>query len=158
MNREITAVVLGLSLLTCSMTGAAEPTKDEAAAALKKAVTFFQDKVSIEGGYLWRYSEDLSLREGETAATATQAWVQPPGTPSVGEALLAAFERTQDKYLLDSAVRTARALVKGQLASGGWGDLPPDLRQKCEGLLGGLEDKDGNGVPDIFARAIRRQQ
>src|SRR5688572_11125539 len=120
MNRQITAVALGLSVLTCSMTSAAEPTKDEAAAALKKAVTFFQDKVSIEGGYLWRYSEDLSLREGETAATATLAWVQPPGTPSVGEALLAAYERTQEKYLLDAAVHTARALVKGQLASGGW--------------------------------------
>jgi hypothetical protein len=99
---------------------AANPTRSEAAAALQKAVMFFDGAVSIEGAYLWRYSDDLSLREGENAATATQAWVQPPGTPSVGEALLAAYERTGEKYLLDAAVHTARALVKGQLASGGW--------------------------------------
>ena len=119
MIRRILALLAGLALFSCSAR-AAEPTRGEAAAALKKAVTFFRDKVSIEGGYLWRYSEDLSLREGENAATATQAWVQPPGTPSVGEALLAAHERTQEKYLLDAGVQTARALVKCQLSSGGW--------------------------------------
>jgi hypothetical protein len=42
-----------------------------------------------------------------------------------------------------------RLIINGQ-SFGGWDDMPPDLRQKCEGLLGGLEDKDGNGVPDIF--------
>ena len=46
------------------------PTRDQANAALKKAVAFFDGKVSIEGAYLWRYSEDLSLREGEEKATA----------------------------------------------------------------------------------------
>src|SRR6478735_8313672 len=99
------------------------PTREEATAALKKAVTFFREKVSAEGGYLWRYSEDLSLREGEEKATATQAWLQPPGTPSVGEAFLAAYERTKEKYLLDAAVHTAWALVKGQLHSGCWADV-----------------------------------
>ena len=76
--------------------------------------------MSIEGAYLYRYSDDLSLREGENKATATTAWVQPPGTPAVGEALLAAYERTGEAYLLDAAVAAAQALVKGQLASGGW--------------------------------------
>src|SRR4051812_35873204 len=99
------------------------PTRDEAAAALKKAVTFFREKISAEGGYLWRYSEDLSLREGEEKATATQAWLQPPGTPAVGEAYLAAYERANEQFLLDAAVETARALVKGQLHSGGWAEF-----------------------------------
>src|SRR5205085_10586702 len=99
------------------------PSPDEAAGAMKKAVAFFREKVSAEGGYLWRYSEDLSLREGEEKATATQAWLQPPGTPAVGEAFLAAYERTKEKYLLDAAVETARALVKGQLHSGGWAEF-----------------------------------
>src|SRR5437667_6949413 len=99
------------------------PTRDEAAAALKRAVTFFREKVSAEGGYLWRYSEDLSLREGEEKATATMAWLQPPGTPAVGEAYLAAYERTQEPFLLDAAVETARAFVKGQLHSGGWAEF-----------------------------------
>jgi hypothetical protein len=100
-----------------------QPTRTEAAAALKKAVTFFHEQVSAEGGYLFRYSDDLSLREGEEKATATMAWLQPPGTPAVGEAYLKAYERVHEKYLLDAAVQTARALVKGQLHSGGWGEF-----------------------------------
>jgi hypothetical protein len=100
--------------------GQQPPSRDEARAAIQKAVTFFREKVSIEGAYLWRYSDDLSLREGESAATATMAWVQPPGTPSVGEAYLTAHERIDEKFLLDAAVETARALIKGQLHSGGW--------------------------------------
>src|SRR5262245_48416332 len=48
------------------------------------------------------------------------AWLQPPGTPSVGEAYLHAYERTKEQFLLDAAIHTARSLVKGQLHSGGW--------------------------------------
>ena len=44
---------------------------------------------------------------------------------------------------------STRIIINGQ-SFGGWGDMPPELRQKCEGLLGNLEDKDGNGIPDIF--------
>ena len=94
--------------------------RKDASAAMKRAVTFFRENVSAEGGYLWRYSEDLSLREGEEMATASTAWLQPPGTPAVGEAYLRAYERVNERYLLDAAVETARALVKGQLQSGGW--------------------------------------
>ncbi|HMC10340.1 MAG TPA: pectate lyase, partial [Pirellulaceae bacterium] len=121
------------AFLLAAPTLAQQPlTHEEAAAALKKAVTFFRDKVSADGGYLWRYSEDLSLREGEEKATATQAWLQPPGTPSVGEAFLAAYERTKDPFLLDAATHTARALVKGQLHSGCWAEFmefDPELRK-----------------------------
>jgi len=114
-------VLCSAALLLASVAHAQQPpTRDEASAALKRAVTFFRDKVSAEGGYLWRYSDDLALREGENVATVTQAWVQPPGTPSVGEALLAAYRRTREPSLLDAATQTARALVKGQLHSGGW--------------------------------------
>ena len=55
---------------------------------LERAVGFYQRSVSINGGYLWRYSGDLKLREGEGQASEHTAWVQPPGTPSVGQALL----------------------------------------------------------------------
>jgi hypothetical protein len=96
------------------------PLREQAAAALKKATEFFRREVSTEGGYLWRYSEDLSRREGEGKATATQIWVQPPGTPSVGMAFLTAFEATGDKYYLDAARDAADSLVRGQLRSGGW--------------------------------------
>jgi len=126
-------IVCSLAFFITSIALAQEtPTRDEAAKALQRAVTFFREKVSAEGGYLWRYSEDLSLREGEEKATATMAWLQPPGTPAVGEAFLRAFERVKEQYLIDAAVETARALVKGQLHSGGWSEfieLDPQKRK-----------------------------
>ncbi len=99
---------------------AADPLRDQAAKALRKAAEFFRTRVATEGGYLWRYSEDLRLREGEGKAGATTVWVQPPGTPSVGMAYLAAFDATGERYYLAAARAAARALVKGQLRSGGW--------------------------------------
>lgn len=108
------------------------PSRDDATAALRRAVTFFRDHVSADGGYLWRYSADLSLREGEDKATASMAWLQPPGTPAVGEAFLMAYDRVGEQYLLDAAVETAMALVKGQLVSGGWDnsiEYDPALRK-----------------------------
>ncbi len=95
-------------------------TRQEAARALRKAVEFFHTKVSCRGGYLWRYSGDLVLREGEGKASATMVWVQPPGTPTVGRACLDAYESTGDEFYLDVARDAAYALVRGQLRSGGW--------------------------------------
>lgn len=88
--------------------------------ALRRAVTFFDETVSVEGGYVWAYSEDLTVREGEGAAGPYTAWVQPPGTPSVGMAFLEAYRLTGDPICLRAATRTAHGLVKGQLVSGGW--------------------------------------
>ena len=77
-------------------------------------------KVSTEGGYLWRYSEDLKTREGEGRADEHTVWVQPPGTPTVGLAFLEAYQATGDSYYLDLAKRAGHCLVRGQLRSGGW--------------------------------------
>ena len=101
-------------------TPVADDLRAQSSAALRSATDFFRTQVATEGGYLWRYSDDLSRREGENKATATQVWVQPPGTPSVGLAFLTAYEATGDKYYLEAARDTANALVKGQLHSGGW--------------------------------------
>ena len=100
-------------------------TRKEAETALKRAAQFFREKVaagSAEQGraYLWRYSADLKLREGEGTATRSTAWVQPPGTPSVGEVFLYAYHLTGDRTFLDAARETAYGLVSGQLVSGGW--------------------------------------
>jgi len=94
--------------------------REEAASALQRGVGFFRTNIAVEGTYLWLYSEDLSQREGEAKATATQGWVQPPGTPAVGLAFLAAWKATSNSYYLDAARETAHGLVRGQLRSGGW--------------------------------------
>ena len=104
-----------------ALTGSADTiTQDEARTALRRAVSFFRSQVSTQGGYLWRYSADLNRREGEGRAGKSTAWVQPPGTPSVGQTYLQAYHRTHEPYLLAAAVETGKALVQGQLQSGGW--------------------------------------
>ena len=80
----------------------------------------FRTQVSTESGYLWRYSQDLPRCEGESKATNSMVWVQPPGTPTVGMAYLTAYEATGDSYYLNASRDAAYALVKGQLRSGGW--------------------------------------
>ena len=88
--------------------------------ALHEAASFFRKQVATNASYLWRYSADLKHGEGEGAALRTTAWVQPPGTPTVGEAYLSAYHLTKDSVYLNAAVETAIGLTKGQLESGGW--------------------------------------
>ena len=76
--------------------------------------------ISAEGGYLWRYSLDLKIVAGEGRATRTMQWLQPPGSPSVGMAMLEAYQRTGEKALLDHALAAGAALAAAQLPSGGW--------------------------------------
>lgn len=92
----------------------------DAKKALHQAVSFFRQHVATNGGYLWRYAADLQHGEGEGAAFATTAWVQPPGTPTVGAAYLSAYHLTEDPDYLNAAVETAHGLCQGQLESGGW--------------------------------------
>ena len=89
-------------------------------AAMKQATGFYHEQVAVQGGYVYEYSLDLKLRQGEGKAAPTEIWVQPPGTPTVGMAYVAAFEATGDKQFLTAAVDAARALMYGQLESGGW--------------------------------------
>ena len=123
-----------LTILWALPTGAApeDTLKIKAAEQLRRAAAFFREQVAVEGGYLWRYSADLTRREGENKVTPTMAWVQPPGTPSVGLAFLDVYKKTGDPYYLEAAIETANALIKGQLQSGGWTyhiEFDPDKRK-----------------------------
>ncbi|HEY1170727.1 MAG TPA: pectate lyase [Verrucomicrobiae bacterium] len=110
-------LVVAVSFMTTSLFAA--PSATEVKAALNKSTKFMQS-ISTEGGYLWRYSDDLKFRAGEENATATQIWIQPPGTPAMGETFLKAYAASGDKIHLDAARGCALALAKGQLESGGW--------------------------------------
>lgn len=115
------AALLDLPLGICQ--GAdrdADQLRTEAATALRRAVAFFDQQVARHGGYVYRYSADLQKREGEGIAGPDVVWVQPPGTPAVGLALLEAYERTRDPDLLVAAKHAGECLVQGQLRSGGW--------------------------------------
>jgi len=94
--------------------------KEDAAAALRKAVGFYRGEVSTGGGYHFQYAEDLSFGRSEQALGPTQVSIQRAGTPRVGMAYLEVWEATGDRYYLDAAKETAHALVQGQLCNGGW--------------------------------------
>ena len=131
---SILCVLLGFIVTARPL--AAEDSKaerDSAQLAMRKAIGFFSEKVASHGGFLYRYSADLSKREGEGKAAVDTVWVQPPGTPSVGQAFLDAYVRTGDALALKAAKAAADCLVRGQLRSGGWTDridFGDDLRPK----------------------------
>ncbi len=94
--------------------------RSQALEAMKKGAAFYHEQVSTEGGYHFHYAADLSYGRSESAEGSTQVSVQRDGTPAAGMAFLDAWHATGDQYYLDAAVEAARALVKGQLCSGGW--------------------------------------
>ena len=125
-------------------TAADEPTAAEVLTAMKRATQFLTDQVAVQGGYVYRVRADFSEREGEGTATATEIWVQPPGSPSVGWAFLDAWESTSDPQFLQAARNCAAALMHGQLESGAWTDrVDFDPRGKRTGRY-----RDGRGNPE----------
>ena len=114
------AVVFSYLALICSPAIAKDIPAKKVSKSLRRGVDYFRKHVSTEGGYLWRYAADFNQREGEIPASATTIWVQPPGTPFVGEAYLEVYNFTRDGYYLKAAQETGYALLQGQLQSGGW--------------------------------------
>ncbi len=95
---------------------------NEAKTAMKRAAGYFRS-ISTNGGYVGIYSLDLQKRYGEAIyekARPNEIWVQPPGTPTIGQCYLRAWKVTGDKYYFDAARDVARALVWGQRQIGGW--------------------------------------
>ncbi len=109
--------ILLLLLIACASHAA---TPGEVTAALSKAVAFYHAKAASHGGYVYRYSADFTLREAEGIPGADTIWIQPPGTPAVGMAMLDAYEATKDEKCLAAAVAAAHAVSRTQLCSGGW--------------------------------------
>lgn len=123
----VLALALALALLPSPGASAAAPRAgaglvESAEAALRRACHHFGAKVASHGGFVWEVATDgATHRRGESGdLPGSTVWVQPPGTPSVGMALLRAWEATGDRAILEGAVAAARCLARGQLASGGW--------------------------------------
>jgi PelA/Pel-15E family pectate lyase len=95
-------------------------TVEAAKEAMQRATSYFTSRVAVHGGYVYYTSLDQTKRWGEGVATKDQIWVQPPGTPTVGIAFLAAYEATGDLRYLTAARNAGDALIYGQLRSGGW--------------------------------------
>ena len=143
---------------------------EDARQALKHAATVFREQVSVEGSYVWEVSPDLTFRAGEALTDDRQGWVQPPGTPAVGQAFLAAYEATGDVYYWQAALEAGRALAKTQLVSGGWNALmefDPTRREAwCYRLDAGTcdakgprhdnRDRDGSLLDDDITQSALR--
>jgi len=88
--------VLAVAVVTLSLPVDGDDLKQDVIGAMSRATQFFRSEIATEGGYLWQYSEDLSMRQGEGRATDTVIWIQPPGTPEVGMVFLDAYAATGD--------------------------------------------------------------
>ena len=118
--------------------------QEDALLTLERAALYVTTALSDDGTYVWSYSEDFAIRKGEGDAGPGVGWVQPPGTPAVGAALLRIHEATGEAAWLDAARRTGAALVRTQLLSGGWYysiDMkPPGRSQWCYRADGSTRD------------------
>lgn len=166
MNRSslrLTAVVLlTLSLASLSSQVSGELPEDALKAA-KQATTFLTDSVSTQGGYLWTYSSDLSRREGEGVIKTSTVWVQPPGTPSIGDSFVRLYVATGDPQFLQAAMRAAEALRQGQMRSGGWQamvEFDPEARRKwayrTSKAKAGSDAKDQSSLDDDKTQSALR--
>lgn len=132
---------------------------DSIKARLKEAVKSFRTKTARHGGYVYHHSLDNSNRWGEGLASATEIWVQPPGTPTIGEAFLRGYSATGDQFYLDIANETASALIYGQLKSGGWTnaiDFNPNSKRSADYLNGKGRGKNYSSLDDDQTTAAIR--
>lgn len=117
-----------LGLLLISPLGGLEAREkalaEHAHEGLRQATIFLTEEVAYKGGYLGSYRADLSEGYGKLGAERPfhLHWLEAPGTPAMGLAYIEAWRATGDRLFLDAAIATARALIWGQLATGGWYD------------------------------------
>jgi len=153
-------LLFSFSLLGALRAPAADPAlKAEATAALKRAATYYHQKIAFHGGYVYYYSPDLTRRLGEGVAAPDQIWVQPPATPTVGIAFVSAYQAAKDPAYLEAARDAAKALAYGQLNSGGWTNsisFDPASRNTAEYRNGKGRGRNNSTFDDgISAGALR---
>lgn len=93
--------------------------------SLKKSARHLES-IATRGGWVGIYDLASGARFGESLrekAESNEIWVQPPGTPSVGQVFLRAHALTGDGRYLRLARDAGRALAWGQRQEGGWDHL-----------------------------------
>ena len=116
---KILVHVVAFALCCGPLSADAAPKEKDVRAAMEKATAFMMDSASYRGGFVWKYSADLSQQWGEVPARRSQIWVQG-ATNGVGEMFLMAWRATGDGIYLDYAKRVAGAIIWGQYPEGGW--------------------------------------
>jgi len=111
---------IGLAFAAIAPAGESLPDPAEVTGAMRKAASFFRSNLSVAGGYASSWPLDLSEGRTEHRASPTVIEIQPPGTPSVGLAMLRAYHATGEELFRQGAREAASALMWCQLASGGW--------------------------------------
>jgi hypothetical protein len=89
-------------------------------AAMRKANDYYVSQLASHGGYASSWKTDLSLAFAEGKESKTILSIQPPGTTTVGMAMLKCWQATGDEAFLEGATGAAQALLDCQLESGGW--------------------------------------
>jgi len=121
-------------LLSSSLIFAADlPDPATITAAMKKAVIYAHTHLAREGGYASSYDKEGKIGEVEHGKSPTIISIQPPGTTTMGLAILKAYQATGDEVFLTAAKDAVKALLKCQLATGGWDsdfDFDPEKAKK----------------------------
>lgn len=120
MKLAILTASIGVLCLFAMTSAAQDPTAADVQQTMVKVIRFAHEKVARHGGYVYLTSSDLTLRDAEGIPGPETVWVQPPGTPAVGAALLRAYQATGDETIRKAAYDAAICLTRGQLQSGGW--------------------------------------
>jgi hypothetical protein len=98
-----------------------DPFRQSTKVAMRRAATYMDQSVSLKGAYVWSYlASNRNKAWGEMEAFSTMCWMQPTGTPSVGNCLLDAYHATKDETFYKAAERTALVMMEAQHPSGGW--------------------------------------
>lgn len=120
MKTLVSAVLFALLNLAPGTRAQDLPAPEEVVAAMRKANDFFVSKLASHGGYASAWKRDLSMAMVEGKESKTILSIQPPGTGTVGLAMLRAWQATGDEAFLAGARGAAKALIDCQLESGGW--------------------------------------
>jgi len=113
-------MMLSTLLLTSQASAQSKKINDEVRNKMLQATRYMVDNVSVNGGYVWYYLPDFSRRWGEMEAYKTMIWLQEPGTISMGNLFLDAYQATGDEYYYQAAEKAAAAIIWGQSHEGGW--------------------------------------